>query len=135
MSSISMTRRSHSLRLTRLERGPNATLSATVMCGNRAYCWNTVLTLRLYGGTRLDVGAFEEYATGSWLLEAGDHLQRRRLAAARRPEHGEELAAVDAEVGGVDGHEGAELLAHVVEDDDVVPFDCQRAAVSHAALP
>ncbi len=23
------------------------------MCGNSAYCWNTVLTLRLYGGTRL----------------------------------------------------------------------------------
>ena len=21
------------------------------MCGNSAYCWNTVLTLRLYGGT------------------------------------------------------------------------------------
>ena len=23
-----------------------------VMCGNSAYCWNTVLTLRRYGGTR-----------------------------------------------------------------------------------
>ncbi len=35
------------------ERGPKRTLSATVMCGNSAYCWNTVLTLRLYGGTWL----------------------------------------------------------------------------------
>ena len=31
-------------------RSPNATLSNTLMCGNSAYCWNTVLTLRLYGG-------------------------------------------------------------------------------------
>src|SRR4051812_49312452 len=30
---------------------PNATLSATDMCGKSAYCWKTVLTLRLYGGT------------------------------------------------------------------------------------
>ena len=27
------------------------TLSSTDMCGNRAYCWKTVLTLRLCGGT------------------------------------------------------------------------------------
>jgi len=30
-----------------LRRRPNATLSATVRCGNSAYDWNTVLTLRL----------------------------------------------------------------------------------------
>ena len=30
---------------------PKATLSSTDMCGNRAYCWNTVLTLRWWGGT------------------------------------------------------------------------------------
>ncbi len=34
-----------------LLRGPKAMLSATDMCGNSAYCWNTVFTLRLYGGT------------------------------------------------------------------------------------
>ncbi len=34
-----------------LRRSPNATLSATVRWGNSAYDWNTVLTLRLNGGT------------------------------------------------------------------------------------
>ena len=31
-------------------RRPKATLSNTDMWGNSAYCWNTVLTLRWYGG-------------------------------------------------------------------------------------
>ncbi len=33
------------------DRRPNATLSTIDMWGNSAYCWKTVLTLRLYGGT------------------------------------------------------------------------------------
>ncbi len=32
------------------------------------------------------------------LLEAGDHAQRRRLAAARRPDEDDELPVVDVEV-------------------------------------
>jgi hypothetical protein len=31
---------------TRRLRSPKAMLSATVMCGKSAYCWNTVLTSR-----------------------------------------------------------------------------------------
>ena len=44
------------------------------------------------------------------LLEAGDHPQRRGLAAARRPEQARELAARDAQVHVVDGHDVAEPL-------------------------
>ena len=51
-------------------------------------------------------------------LEAGDHAQRRRLAAAGRTEHGEELAVGDAEVGVVDRGEVGELLGDVVDLDD-----------------
>ena len=34
-----------------LDRRPNATFSTIVMWGNSPYCWNTVFTSRLYGGT------------------------------------------------------------------------------------
>ena len=40
-----------SSRLTRFTRSPNATFSNTLMCGNSAYDWNTMLTCRLAGGT------------------------------------------------------------------------------------
>ncbi len=46
-SSSSLTRRLTSPLSTFWLRGPNATLSNTVMWGNSAYCWNTVFTLRL----------------------------------------------------------------------------------------
>src|SRR5690606_33401112 len=42
------------------------------------------------------------------VLEAGDHAQRRGLAAAGRPEEGEELAVADAQVDAVDRHDLAE---------------------------
>ena len=52
------------------------------------------------------------------LLEAGDHPQQRRLAAARRPDEHEELAAADGQRDVVDGdHSAGEDLADVVEDD------------------
>ena len=47
---MSLTRWSSLASLSLRLRGPNATLSNTDMCGNSAYCWNTVLTWRLYGG-------------------------------------------------------------------------------------
>ena len=50
-SSMSSARRRASLVGTFFARSPKATLSTIDMCGNSAYCWNTVLTLRLCGGT------------------------------------------------------------------------------------
>ena len=44
------------------------------------------------------------------LLEAADHPQRRRLAAARRAEQAEELAVLDLEIDVVDGDGVAERL-------------------------
>ena len=51
------------------------------------------------------------------LLEAADHAQRRRLAAARRAEQRVELAALDLEREVVDGDDVVELLRHVLEAD------------------
>ena len=67
-----------------------------------------------------DVAALEQNATTRRLFEAGDHLEQRRLAAARRSEQREELASPNREIGSLDGDERAEFLAHGVEDDDVV---------------
>ena len=58
------------------------------------------------------VDALEHDPAARRQLEAGDHLEQRRLAAARRAEEREELAPGDREVGPVDGDERPELLAH-----------------------
>src|SRR5262249_2749053 len=49
------------------------------------------------------------------LLETADHPQRRRLAAARRPEQREEAAALDLETEVVDRDDVVELLRDVDE--------------------
>ncbi len=51
------------------------------------------------------------------LLEAADHPQRRRLAAARRAEHREEAAALDLHRERVDGDDLVELLRDVLQTD------------------
>src|SRR6185295_951760 len=51
------------------------------------------------------------------LLEAADHPEGRRLAAARRAEQAEELPVADIQVDVVDGGGVAEFLDHVDEPD------------------
>jgi hypothetical protein len=54
------------------------------------------------------------------LLEAGDHPQRRRLAAPRRAQQREELAVVNVEVQPVDGDQIVKALGHPSQGDDRV---------------
>jgi hypothetical protein len=65
-----------------------------------------------------DVLVVEQDPAGRRLDEAGDHAQRRRLAAARRPEQGQELAIGDVDADVVDGCRRAEALRDRVEVDD-----------------
>ena len=51
-------------------------------------------------------------------LEAAEHAQRGRLAAAGRPEERDELAGLDGEVEIVDGHSLAVGLGDVLEVND-----------------
>ena len=62
------------------------------------------------GGLADDVDAVEEDPALVRLLEAGDHPQRRGLAAPARAEQSEERAAVDLEVQVAHRHEVAEAL-------------------------
>ena len=68
-------------------------LSATVMFGNSAYDWKTIPTLRWFGGLYVMSLPSIVIVPGGRLLEAGDHPQRRRLAAAGWAEERHELAA------------------------------------------
>jgi hypothetical protein len=52
--------------------------------------------------------------------EAGQHLHRRRLAAAVRAEKAEDLAASDGEADAVDRDEGAEAAGEAAGDDGVL---------------
>ena len=52
-------------------------------------------------------------------LEPGDDAQQRRLAAARGPEEADELARAHGEAHVLQGDEAPELLADVLEDEEV----------------
>ena len=73
-------------------------LSATVMFGNSAYDWKTIPTLRWFGGLRVMSTPSIVIVPAVGMLEAGDHPQGRRLAAAGRPEERDELAALGGQV-------------------------------------
>ena len=61
------------------------------------------------------VHAVDEDAAGRRLLEAGQHAQQRRLAAAGAAENREELAAMDVERHPVDRRDAVEQLRHVAD--------------------
>jgi hypothetical protein len=54
---------------------------------------------------------------GSRLLEAGDHVHRGGLAAARRPEQSDERAVLDNEIESLDGLHLAEVLGELLDPD------------------
>ncbi len=60
-----------------------------------------------------DVLAADDDGAGGRLLEAGDHAQHGGLAAARRAEEGDELAARDIQVEILHHRRGAEGLADI----------------------
>jgi hypothetical protein len=63
-----------------------------------------------------DVLALEQYASRGRRLEAREHAQQRRLAAARRAEQGEDLAFGDVDADVVDGDGAAtEVLDHILD--------------------
>ena len=73
-----------------------------------------------------------QHAAAGGLLEAGDHAQRRGLAAARRAEQGEELAGLDVEVD--PGHRhlvGVALLQALERDGPTARQLAGAAAVAH----
>ena len=64
--------------------------------------------LRWLGGDVGDVLAVDDDRALGRPLEAGDHPQDRRLAAAGGPEQGDELALLERQVDAADDRVGAE---------------------------
>src|SRR5205807_10660933 len=64
---------------------------------------------------RSEVLAVQQYAAAIGEVEAGDHAQQRRLAAARGAEQGEKLAGFDADADVVDCGEIAEAAGDVLD--------------------
>ena len=67
-------------------------------------------TFRSRASTSLTDRAVEADLAVGRRIDAGEHEQRRRLAAARRPEDGDELAVLDAKIGRLDGDDVAPAL-------------------------
>ena len=61
------------------------------------------------------------------ILEAGDHAQRRRFAAARRADQHDEFAILDVQIDVFTATTLAVGLVHVVEDDFGHASDLQPA--------
>ena len=76
-----------------------------------------MLVSRSYGGTFSTASPWSRIRPSVGHLEAGEHPQRRRLAAARRAQQREELALGDREAHVVHRDEVAEALRHVLEPD------------------
>jgi hypothetical protein len=73
--------------------------------------------IALVGRQHRHILAADQDAAGRGVLETGKHAQRRRLAAAGGAEQGHQRAGLDRQRQVGDGGEGAEGLAHVLEDD------------------
>ena len=92
---------------------------------------------RSRGALEGDVLAAEQDLAAGRQFEPGDHPQRRRLAAARRPEHDEELAVGDGEIGVLHRDESPKLfsrfstrisaMAHSGNFDTMMNMPCRQA--------
>ena len=76
----------------------------------------------LVGRDSCDVAPVEQDASFAGRLEAGQHPEQRCLAAARRPEQGEELVLADFQRHAVDGADRAEALADLVDVEQGLGF-------------
>jgi hypothetical protein len=85
------------------------------------------------GAVAGDGRVLEPDLAGVRVLEAGDQAQQRRLAAAARAEERDDLALLDAEVGGVHGLHRAEALGHAVYADH--PASHVRVTLQEARAP
>ena len=74
------------------------------------------------GRHAVHVLAADQHLAFARLLEAGDHPERRGLAAARRPEEGKELAGADLKIEPLGRHDVAEPLSDAAELDQRSAF-------------
>ena len=102
--------------------------SATVISGNSARFWKISAVGRLFGPDARHVLAADPDRPLGRIEEARNGPQDRRLAAARRPEEREELAARDLERGVAHGGEIAKSNGDAIKFDvGAHPLPCPYA--------
>ena len=102
---------------------PTSTFSSAVMFWKRRMFWNVRPMPRAViacGGLPVTSSPRNVIVPGGRLVDAGEHVEERRLAGAVRADQRDDLAARHGEVDVVDGDEAAELLADAARDEDVV---------------
>jgi hypothetical protein len=107
---------------------PEGDVVEHVLVGKQRVVLEDRVDVALVGRHVGHVGSSQEHAALVRQLEARDHAQRRRLAAAARAEHGEELAIADVDVRLADGDDVAEALADAFEPD------CDAGIRRHRAI-
>ena len=75
-----------------------------------------------------DLGAVEHDRAGRRHVDAGDLVEERRLAGAVRPDQRDDRAARDREVDVVGRDEAAELLPHLLGDEEVVRLGAHQSS-------
>src|SRR6267143_665854 len=106
---------------------PKPTFWATVMLGQIAYDWKIIDMPRFSGGRargRGDRAPVQLDGALARVEKAGDHAQRGGLAAARRAEQRDELAARQRQRRAIHRREGAEAAGDLAQDQ-----------LAHAAAP
>ena len=116
-ASASPTRRLTSLGSTFARRRPKATLSKTFRCGKQRIALEDGVDGTAMGRRLGHVDAVEQDLALGRLLEAGDHAQGRRLAAARGAQQREELARRHVQIDPVHGVHIAEALDEIDQLD------------------
>src|SRR6267143_572787 len=99
---------------------PKPTFWATVMLGQIAYDWKIIDMPRFSGGRargRGDRAPVQLDGALARVEKAGDHAQRGGLAAARRAEQRDELAARQRQRRAVHRREGAEAAGDLAQDE------------------
>ena len=123
-----------------LRRRPKAMLSNTRHMREERVILEHHVDVPLVGRHRRHVLAVQQHRPlEGRVLEPGDHPQRRRLAAARGAEQGEELALADRQVEALDGRNdlalGGVLLAHPDQLDRRPLLGNRLLAHARATLP
>ena len=116
-SSASPTCRFASSPVTLAKRSPKPTLSRHREVREQGIALEDGVDGALLGRDRRDVLPVDQHPAAGRPLEATDHPQRRRLAAPRGTEQGEELAGLDVEVDAVDRQLVVEALLQLLQRD------------------
>ena len=117
---------------------PTSTFSSAVICANSRMFWNVrpmpSSTIACGGLPTTSVAVEHDRARTSGTYTPVIMVEERRLAGAVRPDQGDDRAARDREVDVVGRDEAAELLPHVLGDEQIVGWARHQSSVGSRSV-